>query len=87
MTSDPTVAGDYTVTVTAHDGADSDAQEFLWSVAAPHTVSVAAPGDQSNVEGDVVSLQVQASTRTDAATAKSTSRLVRPGTNVRSCAR
>ena len=53
-----TVAGSasstpYAVTVTATDGTSSSSQSFTWTVAA---VVVAAPGDQTNLDGDSVSL-------------------------------
>jgi hypothetical protein len=55
-----TSGGQYTVTVTAAApfGASSS-QTFTWTVtAAPHAPLVGNPGDQTNVEGDAVSLSV-----------------------------
>ncbi len=47
----------YNVTVSASDGVSSSSASFQWSVA---VVGLAAPGDQSNVAGDVVSLPLTA---------------------------
>jgi hypothetical protein len=55
-------AGDSLVTVTATDGTYSASQTFDWSIAP--AVAITDPGPQSNTEGDVVNLQLQA---TDAA--------------------
>jgi hypothetical protein len=49
----------YNVTVTASDGPHSTSQTFLWQVL---QVGVTNPGDQTNLEGDMVSLQVTATT-------------------------
>jgi hypothetical protein len=49
----------YNVTVTASDGRHSTSQTFLWQVL---QVGVTNPGDQTNREGDMVSLQVTATT-------------------------
>ncbi len=46
----------YAVTVTAGDGTNTTTQYFLWTVA---QVSLSAPSDQTNTEGDTVSLQLQ----------------------------
>jgi hypothetical protein len=56
-------AGDYSVTVTATAGTLSGDAAFTWHVSAPpvnHTPVVTDPGDQANTEGDVISLQIQA---------------------------
>jgi hypothetical protein len=50
----------YNVTVTASDGTLSASQTFRWAVA-NGAVSVTAPADQANAEGDVVSVSVSAS--------------------------
>jgi len=50
-------ANPYNVTVTASDGTQAASQSFHWTV---NFVEVAAPGDQSNVNGDSVSLQMSA---------------------------
>jgi Putative Ig domain/Protein-glutamine gamma-glutamyltransferase len=52
-------SGPYTVTVTATDGTDSDSQTFVWTIGSP--ISLSNPGDQSNDEGDSVSLGLSAS--------------------------
>jgi hypothetical protein len=49
----------YLVTVTATDGTASASQSFNWTI--NQTVSFTAPGDQSNIDGDSVSLPVSAS--------------------------
>jgi hypothetical protein len=50
----------YTVTVTANDGHSHTAsQTFTWTVTMH--VSLTNPGDQSNLDGDVVSLAITAS--------------------------
>jgi hypothetical protein len=46
----------YNVMVTASDGTNTATQTFLWTVA---QVSLAMPSDQTNSEGDNVSLQLQ----------------------------
>ncbi len=51
--------GPFDTTVTASDGPSSAQATFTWNVTSP--VAVTSPGDQSNVEGDTVSLQLQAS--------------------------
>jgi hypothetical protein len=50
----------YTVTVTATDGTNSASQTFMWTVTP--RVALVNPGAISNAAGDVVSLQIQAST-------------------------
>src|SRR5438270_9311740 len=45
----------YAVTVTASDGTSSSSQRFSWAVAALVLVS---PGDQTNLDGDSVSLSL-----------------------------
>ncbi len=52
--------GPYTVTIVANDGTYSAAQTFLWNVNSP--IALTAPDDQTNNEGDTVSLS---STATD----------------------
>ena len=51
--------GSYTPTVVVSDGSDSQSLTFTWDIHGP--VVVTSPGDQTNVEGDAVSLQIQAS--------------------------
>jgi uncharacterized repeat protein (TIGR01451 family) len=52
----------YSVTVTATDSASSTAsQSFTWTVSAAGTVTMVNPGDQTNAEGNSVSLAVSAS--------------------------
>jgi hypothetical protein len=51
--------GPYTVTVTASNGTTSFGQTFTWTV--NPRISVTAPANQSNLEGDLVSLQIIAS--------------------------
>ncbi len=46
----------YNVTVTASDGTNTTTQTFLWAVG---QVSLSTPSDQTNSEGDSVSLQLQ----------------------------
>ncbi len=46
----------YNVTVTVGDGVNSASQSFLWTVG---PVALTAPADQTNTEGDSVSLQLQ----------------------------
>ena len=48
----------YLVTVGADDGTYTDSQSFTWIVS---KVAVTSPGDQTNQEGDSVSLTVDAS--------------------------
>ncbi len=47
----------YSVTVTANDGTSSSSQTFSWTVA---TIYLAPPVDQSNLDGDAVSLPLTA---------------------------
>ncbi len=51
------------MTVSASDAqGNSSAQQFTWNVSLPaHALSLANPGNQSNAEGDTVSLQMQGS--------------------------
>lgn len=58
-TIDPSAVGQgpYTVTVLASDGAVSASQNFTWTV---NAVGLDNPGDQANVNGDVVSLSLVA---------------------------
>ena len=51
--------GPYTVTVTANDGTYSAAAIFTWTINGP--VSIVLPPDQTNTEGDTVSLSLSAS--------------------------
>ncbi len=53
----PVNAGPYPVSVTATDGTFSASISFTWQVSSP--IGVTDPGDQSNTEGNVVSLQMQ----------------------------
>ncbi len=52
--------GPYQTTVTASDGTYSGSQTFNWTVTAANPVSVTLPADQTNIEGDTVSVQVVA---------------------------
>jgi hypothetical protein len=52
--------GPYTVFVTAGDGTYSATQTFTWTITSP--VSITQPDDQSNNDGDTVSLAISAST-------------------------
>jgi hypothetical protein len=47
----------YAVTVTASDGTSSSSQSFTWAVS---PVSIPVPGDQTNLDGDAVSLSLAA---------------------------
>jgi len=49
----------YSVTVTASDGTLSASQTFSWFVS-KNVVTLSSPGDQTNTEGDTVSLQLAA---------------------------
>jgi uncharacterized repeat protein (TIGR01451 family) len=51
--------GPYTVTVAAADGTYSAAQTFTWTVNSP--ISITAPDDQSNNDGDSASVAISAS--------------------------
>jgi Putative Ig domain len=56
-----TAAGVYSVTVTASDGSLSDSASFTWTVLNTNRPPVVTnPGNQTNTEGDVVSLSVTA---------------------------
>src|SRR5262249_49907537 len=56
-----TAAGNYSVTVTASDGSLSDSASFNWRVLDTDRPPVVTnPGNQTNTEGDVVSLQIMA---------------------------
>jgi Putative Ig domain len=56
----PAVAGDFTVTVSASDGALSGSTTFAWHVAPPSIVkSLVNPGPQRNAEGDTVNLDIE----------------------------
>jgi uncharacterized repeat protein (TIGR01451 family) len=59
ITTGAAAGGPYTFTVTATDGTYSDTRFFSWDVAGP--VTVVSPGNQSDTEGDAVSLQIEAS--------------------------
>jgi Putative Ig domain len=50
--------GDFWVTVTVGNGTYSASQSFTWSVSSP--IQISTPADQSNTEGDSVTLQVSA---------------------------
>jgi hypothetical protein len=52
-------AGTYTVTVAASNGSTSASQTFTWTI--NPRVNLTTPADQTNLEGDTVSLQVVAS--------------------------
>ena len=55
-------AGSYSVHIAATDGDLSDAASFSWTIANTNRApTVAAPGNQSDAEGDTVSLQLSAS--------------------------
>ena len=47
----------YSVTVTATDGSYHTSQTFLWTVS---VINIVSPGDQSNLDGDTVSLAADA---------------------------
>ena len=49
----------YWITVTASDGTSTGQWYFNWTVNCP--ITIVNPGDQTNYEGDAVSLQIQAS--------------------------
>ena len=51
--------GPYTVTVTANDGTYSASQTYAWDVTNP--IAIVQPPDQSNTEGDTVSLALSTS--------------------------
>ena len=52
----------YSVTITAKDSSSNTAsQTFNWTVGAAGTVTMVNPGDQTNAEGDSVSVAVSAS--------------------------
>ena len=55
-------SGPYAVTATASDGTDSASTSFTWDVA---HLAVVNPGDQTNAEGDAVSLQIGVSDNAD----------------------
>jgi hypothetical protein len=57
ISSSADVGSPYSVTVSATDGTYSDSQTFNWTVS---RLLVASPGDQTNYDGDMVSLQVAA---------------------------
>ncbi len=54
--------GPYVTTVTASDGSNSDSQTFTWTVSDP--VTLAAVSNQTNTEGDTVSLSLSATDAT-----------------------
>jgi hypothetical protein len=56
---DASAVGSYSVTLTASDGPNSASQIFNWTVNSPITLTV--PADQTNYEGDSVSVQIGAS--------------------------
>ena len=55
ITGTPTTAGNYLVTITVTVGSHSATGTFSWQIA---TAGIANPGDQTNTEGDTVSLQL-----------------------------
>ncbi len=57
-----TADGPFVVTVTATDGTDNASQTFTWRVQSP--VTLTNPGNQSNNEGDTVSLSLTATDAT-----------------------
>jgi hypothetical protein len=59
IASNADMNGPYNVTVTASDGTNTTTQTFLWTVS---PVGLALPSDQTNTEGDNVSLQLQGTT-------------------------
>lgn len=62
VSSGDSANGPYTVTVSATDSNGySASQQFTWNINAPSTLMLTNPGNQTNAEGDNVSLQVQAS--------------------------
>ena len=56
----------YTVTVTANDGTYSASETFNWTIGSPITLT--DPSDQTNLEGDTVSLTLSASDSTSGVT-------------------
>ena len=50
--------GPFTTTINATDGTYSDTETINWDVASPITID--GPGDQTNLEGDMISLAVSA---------------------------
>lgn len=70
----------YNVTVTASDGVAGSSQIFTWAV---HAVSLQSPSDQSNVDGDNVSVQLAASDANNATLSYSASGLP-PGLSINS---
>ena len=50
--------GPYSITVTATDGTNSASQTFTWTINSPITIT--DPADQTNTEGDTVSLSITA---------------------------
>ena len=60
------VNGPYTVTVVAGDGTYSGSQTFTWNVNSP--ISLTIPADQTNNEGDTVSLSLSATDSISGAT-------------------
>ncbi len=62
IASGATTGSPYSVTITATDPASNSAsQTFSWTISAAGTVTVTNPGDQTNSEGDSVSLSVTSS--------------------------
>ncbi len=62
ITGNVTAAGNYTPTVSVSDGQDSDSVSFQWTVDAPNQApQIVNPGDQTDTEGDSVSLAISAS--------------------------
>ena len=52
------VSGPYTVTVAANDGTYFAQQSFLWSIHSTVALTLAMPANQTNSEGDTVSLSL-----------------------------
>ena len=63
VSSGDSANGPYAATVTASDGTYSSSQTFTWNVAHADTtaLTMTAPGGQTNVAGDSVNLQINAS--------------------------
>ncbi len=74
------VNGPYTVTVFANDGTYSASQTFTWNVNSPITLTL--PGDQTNLEGDTVSLTLSATDTTSGATLSFAALSLPPGLSI-----
>ena len=69
--------GPYTVTVVAGDGNYSSSRTFTWNVNSP--ISLAIPADQTNNEGDTVSLSLSATDSISGATLRYAAQGLPPG--------